>query len=336
MSSFITRHKPEWDELERLVRRGRRSMRSLSPQELSRLDVLYRRTTIHLARAATRTTDRQLIGYLNDLTARAHSLIYLPPRRSLFAGALRFLIEGFARCIARHWRMHAVSAALLIGGAAVACYICMHDVMAAYALSMPGDVRLPGASREQLEAVLRSGRDTAEGEKFFFATFLFQNNLKVGILSMVSGVLAGVPTILLTLYNGMILGSFIAVHYQAGITWEMWAWLLPHGVTELGAIILCGGVGLVLGRSIVRPGTLSRSDSLRLAGLEAGRTAIGVALMLIAAAVIESYLRQSHLSTGQRLAFAAGTAVFWALYIAFGFVRERAARHTQTIGRTGL
>jgi uncharacterized membrane protein SpoIIM required for sporulation len=325
MSSFITRHKPEWDELERLVGRGRRSMRSLSPQELSRLDVLYRRTTIHLARAATRTTDRQLIGYLNDLTARAHSLIYLPPRRSVFAGALRFLIEGFARCIARHWRMHAISAALLLGGAAVACYICMHDVMAAYALSMPGDVRQPGASREQLEAVLRSGRDSAEGEKFLFASILFQNNLKVGILSMVSGVLAGVPTILLTLYNGMILGSFIAVHYQAGITWEMWAWLLPHGVTELGAIILCGGVGLVLGRSIVRPGTLSRSDSLRMAGLEAGRTTIGVAVMLVVAAIIESYLRQSHLSTSQRLVIAAGTAVFWALYIAFGFVRERAA-----------
>ena len=104
MSSFITRNKPEWDELERLVERGRRSMRSLSPRELSRLDVLYRRTTIHLARATTRTTDRQLVGYLNDLTARAHSLIYLPPRRSMFSGAFLFLIEGFARCIARHWR----------------------------------------------------------------------------------------------------------------------------------------------------------------------------------------------------------------------------------------
>lgn len=325
MSSFIARHKPEWEELERLVRRGRTSMRSLSPQELSRLDVLYRRTTIHLARVATRTTDRQLVGYLNDLTARAHSLIYLPPRQPIFTGALLFLYEGFARCIARHWKLHAVSAVLLLGGALIAYVICVNDVMAAYALSMPGDPRQPGASREQLEAVLRGGRDSEGGEKFVFASFLFQNNLKVGLLSMASGVLGGVPTILLMLYNGMILGSFIAVHYQAGITWEMWAWLLPHGVTELGAIILCGGVGLVLGRSIVRPGELSRTDSLRLGGREAARTAIGVALMLIAAAIIESYVRQSHLSTNQRLAFAATTALFWALYIGWGFFRERTA-----------
>ena len=96
MSSFVARNKQDWDELERLVQRGRRSLRSFSAEDLSRLDVLYRRTTIHLARASTRTTDRQLIEYLNGLTAAAHSLIYLPPRRSMLAGTLRFPVEAFA------------------------------------------------------------------------------------------------------------------------------------------------------------------------------------------------------------------------------------------------
>jgi uncharacterized membrane protein SpoIIM required for sporulation len=161
--------------------------------------------------------------------------------------------------------------------------------------------------------------------KFLFASFLFQNNFKVGITAMALGVLAGVPTILLMIYNGMILGWFVAVHHQAGITWEMWAWILPHGVTEIGAIVLCGGVGLMLGRAVLRPGELSRGDSLRVAGVEAGRTCAGVGLMLVAAAIIESYLRQSHLSTGTRLAFAVFTAVFWTLYIAHGALRERTA-----------
>jgi uncharacterized membrane protein SpoIIM required for sporulation len=331
MSGLIARHKQDWDELEQLVRRGRRSMRGLSPAELSRMDVLYRRTTIHLARASTRTTDRQLVNYLNDLTARAHSLIYLPPRRSLLAGALRFLLQGFARCVARHWRMHAVSAGLLFGGALLAYVICMNDMMAAYALSIPGDPRQPGATREQLEAVLRSGREHGGELKFFFASFLFYNNLKVGILSMASGVLAGVPTILLMIYNGMLIGSFVAIHHRAGIYGEFWAWILPHGITELGAVVLCGGVGLVLGRSVVRPGELSRGDSLWVAGREAGRTTLGVALMLVAAAIIESYVRQSHWSTNQRLAFAAGTALFWAAYFAWGFFRERAERGDELI-----
>jgi uncharacterized membrane protein SpoIIM required for sporulation len=241
----------------------------------------------------------------------------------MFAGSVRFLTEGFARSIARNLRFHVASAGLLLGGALLAYYLSTTDVMAAYALSMPGDPRQPGATREQLEEVLRGGRDDGGGLKFAFASFLFQHNFKVGLVAMALGVLAGVPTILLMIYNGMILGWFVAVHYQAGITWEMWAWILPHGVTEIGAIVLCGGVGLMLGRAVVRPGELSRGDSLRRAGLEAGRTAVGVGLMLVAAAIIESFLRQSHLSTAARLWFAAGSAVFWGLYVAFGVVRER-------------
>lgn len=330
MSSFVARNKQDWDELERLVQRGRRSLRSFSAEDLSRLDVLYRRTTIHLARASTRTTDRQLIEYLNGLTAAAHSLIYLPPRRSMLAGTLRFLVEGFARCIARNLRFHAFALVLFIAGGVLAYYLAATDTMAAYALSMPGDPRQPGATREQLLEILRHGRDQGGGEKFFFASFLFQNNLKVGLLSMASGVLAGVPTVLLLIYNGTVIGAFVALHHQAGVTWEVWAWLLPHGITEIGAIVLCGGVGLMLGRSVLRPGQLSRADSLRLAGLEAAKTAAGIALMLTAAAVIESYLRQSHLSIAARFAFAGGSALFWTVYILFGVVRERSARNAES------
>ena len=48
--------------------------------------------------------------------------------------------------------------------------------------------------------------------------------------------------------------------------------------------------------------------------------------MLVLAAIIESYLRQSHLSTAARFWFAGGSAVFWTLYIVYGVVRERAER----------
>ena len=56
MSSFISRNKPDWDELEALVQKARKSLYRTSPEELSRLDVLYRRTTVNLSQVATRTT----------------------------------------------------------------------------------------------------------------------------------------------------------------------------------------------------------------------------------------------------------------------------------------
>lgn len=331
MSHFFSRNKPIWDELDQLVQRARRSPKRLTPEELSRLDVLYRRTTIHLAQVATRSTDQQLHQYLNNLASAAHSVIYLPPRQSMFQGAWQFANEGFARLIVRNWRYHAASAALLIAGALLAFFASLSDPVAAYALMPSGDPRQPGASRDQLLDVLRSGREEGGGAKFAFASFLFTHNLKVGILALGLGVLAAVPTVFLMIFNGMILGSFVAIHYRAGVTTEMWAWILPHGVTEIGAIILCGGVGLRLGQAVVSPGLLSRTESLRRAGIEAGAMAIGVAGMLIAAAVIESFLRQSHLSTNARLLFAAGSAVFWALYLLHGAIRERSSRQREAL-----
>lgn len=325
MSNFLVRNKPDWDELEALIRLARKSLRAMTPDELGRLDVLYRRTTVHLSQVATRTTDAGLIAYLHGLTAAAHSLIYLPPRQSVWNGAWTFVFEGFARLIARTWRYQAISAALTLGGVALGYFASLHDMLAAYALMMPGDVRTPGSTREQLLEALRSGRDQGSGFKFLFASHLFTHNLKVGILAMGTGLLAAVPTVFLVIYNGMMLGAFIAIHHRAGIDAELWAWILPHGITELGAIILFGGIGLLIGRAVVSPGLLTRAESLKRAGADAGQMAIGGAAMLVLAALVESYLRQSELSTAARLTFAAATAVFWTAFIIHGFVRERAA-----------
>ena len=329
MSSFVSRNKPIWDELEQLIQRYRKARRRMEPADLRRLDSLYRQTTIHLSQVSTRSSDQQLVNYLNSLVSSAHGLIYLPPKRSALLGFANFLVEGFARSIARNWRFHALSCALLTFGALLAYYLSMNDPQAAYALMPAEDVRQPGSSKEQLLQVLRSGRDDGGGYKFFFASFLFSHNLKVGILALGLGVLAAIPTVLLMVFNGMLLGSFTAIHHQAGITTEFWAWILPHGVTEIGAIVLCGGVGLMLGKAVVSPGIVSRTESLGRAGVEAGIICLGVALMLIFAAIIESFLRQSHLSSGARLAFATATGVFWAFYLYVGFLKEQAIQQAK-------
>lgn len=326
MSGFVSRNKPVWDELEALLRRARRSVRRMSVEDLARLDELYRRTTIHLSQVSTRSADVKLRNYLNGLVSSAHSLIYLQRREPLWKSPLRFAAEGFPRTIARQWREHLLSAVLLLAGGILAYFAVIHDPFAAYALLPASDVRQPGSAPEQLLDVLRSGRDSGSGQKFFFASFLLSHNLKVGLLALATGVLAAVPTVLLMVFNGMLLGAFAAIHHQAGIAVEFWAWILPHGITELAAIVFCGGAGLTLGKAVVRPGLASRGESLRQAGMEAGRTSLGVAAMLVFAAVIESYLRQSHLSDSARLGFAAATGLFWVAYLTHGILRERAAR----------
>jgi uncharacterized membrane protein SpoIIM required for sporulation len=284
------------------------------------LDVLYRRVGIHLAQVRTRTRDERLAAYLNQLAAAAHSLIYLPPRQGVLRKIGIFAVLGFAECVARNWRVHAISGALLLAGALLAYHAATHDVLAAYALAVPGDSRLPGTPRERLLEYIHGGQDMGSGSKSFFASFLFTHNLKVGLVAMGLGVLAGVPTVLLMLYNGMILGAFLSVYMKAGLGVEIWAWILPHGITELTATVLAGGVGLLLGRAVISPGLKTRAEALVDAGAEAGRTVIGVAGMLILAAFIESFVRQSHLTITERFVYAGLTGLFWVIYFAQGFL----------------
>lgn len=327
MSNFVGRNKPDWDELEDLLNRHRKSRRKLPLADLLRIDVLYRRTTLHLIQVATRSRDPGLLRYLNSLSAAAHSVIYVRPRQFAYMTVWHFIQRGFPVSLARTWRFHAASALILLAGFLLAFFASSSDPLAMYALLPPGDSRMPGSSAEKLQEALRSGRDQQGGEKFAFASFLFSHNLQVGLLSMALGVLAAVPTIFLIGYNGMILGAFAALHHQNGIAVEMWAWILPHGITELLAIVFCGGIGLMLGRAVVCPGNLTRMESLARTGFEAVYIALGAAGMLIFAAFVESYVRQSHLSTATRFAFAGTTAVFWMAYLGRGlYLQARQVR----------
>ena len=87
----------------------------------------------------------------------------------------------------------------------------------------------------------------------------------------------------------------------------------------------------MLGMAVVSPGVLSRGESLRSAGREAVAISLGVAGMLVVAAAVESYLRQSNLSNTARFAFAAASALFWVVYFWHGAIRERLARRAAAV-----
>lgn len=322
--SYFEKARPAWDELSDLLDKARRvGAAGLTADELARLDRLYRMTTIHLAQVRLRTNNPALLERLNRLVAQAHSFIYAPPRENPLARVGRFYAVGFARAVARTWPFHFASFLLFAAGALIAYFGALNDDLTAYAL-LSGDVRVPGASVEQLENVLRSGRERSAAEKFHFASFLFSHNTKVGFTAFALGVLGGVPTVFLMLINGGLLGAFAAVHHQRGVEAEMWGWILAHGITEITAIILCGGAGLMLGMAVLRPRYATRGQSLVAAGREAMRLVLGVVPMFILAGIIESYVRQSHMSVTARLLFAAATAIFWAVYFRTGaFVEAR-------------
>jgi uncharacterized membrane protein SpoIIM required for sporulation len=107
-----------------------------------------------------------------------------------------------------------------------------------------------------------------------------------------------------------------ALHHQHGLSVDFWGWVLPHGVTELLAVVLCGGAGLVQGGAMLLPGRRTRGAALRRAGRQAGVIVLGCVGLFCVAAVIEGIFRQIVQSVPVRYAVVTATAVLWGVYFA--------------------
>lgn len=326
-SSFRRGREAGWRELEQLVDEAeRRGIGALGVEELQRLPALYAAAMSSLSVARSIALDRNMLLYLENLSLRAFLLVY-GPRESLGDEARRFLARGFPAAVrAAGWPILLAALALLAGTAAG--YLLTRGDMAWFTALIPSELaggRGPTSTRESLLETEIFAPSPGFTEAFVvFANSLFRHNALVGLLTFGLGVMAGVPTVMLLAYQGLILGAFLALHAERGLTVEFLGWVSIHGVTELGAIVLCGAGGLVIARSILFPGPAARLDTLATEGRIAARLAVGAVGMLFIAGLIEGGLRQLVASTGGRFAIAALTALLWlAYFLAAG--RRRAA-----------
>ena len=141
--------------------------------------------------------------------------------------------------------------------------------------------------------------------------------------------------------NGALLGVYTATFVRHDLTYEWWAWILPHGVTELLAIVLSAGGGLYIGYTILVPGRQTRAQALAAIRGRLVYFVVFVFPMFLVAAAIESFLRQSNLSNDARYIFAFASVAFWVAYLGFvappAALRERHERQkTLTEARVGL
>jgi uncharacterized membrane protein SpoIIM required for sporulation len=129
------------------------------------------------------------------------------------------------------------------------------------------------------------------------------------------GIFATLPSFVLTFYNGLILGAFYAMFHEAGLGYELFGWLSIHGVTELSAICLAAAGGAQLGLAVILPGNMTRREALRERGRDAVKLVILAGLMLIAAAIIEGFLRQLVQTTQMRLLIGWGIGAAWLAWL---------------------
>lgn len=315
--SFRRERQAIWQELEDLVRRIEGAgLVSLTPAQVCRLPVVYRATLSSLSVARAISLDANLLAYLESLSARAYVATY-GAKRSPWAAAREFVRERFPAAVRGVRRKLALAATVMLLGALTGYVLTLRDPARFYAFVSEGMAqgRGPSSSTEQLRAVLYAGRDAAD-LLAAFAMFLFTHNAAVGMLCFATGFAGGIPTLLLLFGNGLALGAFGALYAGRDLSLEFWAWVLPHGVTELLAVVLCGAAGLALGDALLFPGRHTRLASLARRGREAALVVTGSILMLLVAGLIEGIFRQTVHSVVLRLAVGAASAVVWLVYLA--------------------
>jgi len=315
-AQFRREREAAWQELEALVARVEVSgLRGLTADELERLPTLYRGAVGALSVAQSVSLDRGLLDYLSALVGRAYLCIY-GTKGGAGGTVLGFFRRGFPAAVRAHVLFVAAAVLFLGLGVLTGWRLTLSDPERYYSF-VDEDLaqgRTPTASTAELRAVLYGAGSRNTSLLGVFATFLFTHNAKVGILCFALGFAAGLPVLFLLFSNGLVLGSMAALYQSRGLGTEFWAWILPHGITELGAVCLCGAAGLVLGTSLVFPGPRTRLRNLAERGRRASVLVIGAVAMFLLAGLIEGIFRQRVQAEPVRWLTAGVTLAFWTVY----------------------
>jgi uncharacterized membrane protein SpoIIM required for sporulation len=309
---WIEKRKPHWARLEALVAAcGRRSVASLSHQQVRELALLYRQTAADLSTAREDPSSAALARHLNELLGRSHNLVYAGAARSRASGVRTFLLDGFPQVFRATLSYTMAAVALFLTGAASGVLIAALD---------PGFERFM-LSGEMMDTISRREMWThgIVSIKPYASSAIMTNNIAVSLAAGATGMLAGVGPVYMMLFNGLLIGFVATACHRAEMSLALWSFITPHGVLELPAIFIAGGAGLLLGQGIVFPGTLPRRDSVAEAGRDAVRLLLGVIPVLVIAGVVEGFVSPTSTPVIAKFAIGASLFVLFALYLSRGW-----------------
>ncbi|HEY0677380.1 MAG TPA: stage II sporulation protein M [Chitinophagaceae bacterium] len=116
------------------------------------------------------------------------------------------------------------------------------------------------------------------------------NNIRVSFFCFVMGFFLSIGTVWVLFQNGVMIGAFEYMFFAKGLGWDSVLVIWIHGTLEISAIIISGAAGIILGNSILFPGTHKRMDSLKQGGKEGIKIMIGLIPVFIAAAFLEGFI----------------------------------------------
>lgn len=276
---FIHTHQKTWQDLEEILKQVTVKKRLQKDAEmLHRLLFLYQSACGHLSIARTRYGSTSTAEYLNSLVTRAHQSIYISKPNSIIK-ILRFFTHDFPALVRKEALLLLLSTGVFMFGFLFSFFFTL--VQEDYALSF--------VPAEYVEGIKGVDEGVSQINNSVASVAIFTNNIQVGIFAFALGITFGAGTVFVLAKNGMMIGALAALAVNAGSGYEFWALILPHGVPELFCIFICGAAGLLIAKSMLFPGLLSRRRSFATGGKSALRLLVGSIPLFILAGLTEGY-----------------------------------------------
>ncbi|MBS0659210.1 MAG: stage II sporulation protein M [Verrucomicrobia bacterium] len=296
LEKFTAAAQPHWDELEGMLERLEsdpgRGFGELAGAQ--RFYYLYQRAGADLARLATFSSEPALRRRLETLVARAYAELHSAREADDSRWKpLHWFLHEYPRTFRRHLRAFWLVLAITLAGCVFGAYA-VHRDQEAKQIILPFSHLLGSPNDRVAQEENRSGKELS-GQKTTFSAQLMANNIGVSIKAMAFGMTWGILTVVVLFYNGVILGAVCFDYLRAGEGVFLAGWLLPHGSTEIPAILLGGQAGLVLAGALIGWGQRVPLGRRFRAVLPDMVTLIGgVAILLVWAGIIEAFFSQYH------------------------------------------
>jgi uncharacterized membrane protein SpoIIM required for sporulation len=311
---WLEKRRPYWDELEKLLAQcGASGIRALNRRELRSLSLLYRQVAADLSILRQDQSGQIYATHLNRLLARAHNIIYIGKRESTL-GILLFFSRNYPQIFQRNFNYVLAAFIVFLAGGVAGLLATLYNPSFQLQVLGPGMVDTIEHHKMWTHSVVAI--------KPIASSAIMTNNLSVTFMTFAMGITAGVGTLYMLFFNGLLLGVVGTACWLNQMSLQLWSFVVSHGVLELPAIFIAGGAGFRIAQGILFPGLLSRKDSVQVAGAEAIQLLLGTIPMLVIAGILEAFL--SPTSEPVLLKFSVGGGLFLLLVLYLSSRRDQA------------
>ena len=248
-AAFAKQNKDKWLRFENVLRNNVQ----IHPDELS---ALYIEITDHLSYAQTFYPTSNTLRYLNSLAALAHQKIYKTKRESR-SRFITLYTQEFPLFFSQYHKQLLIAFVTFILFAIIGAYSAATDGNFVRLILGDGYVNMTLSNIEKGDP-MAVYKDMGEMNMFLGITI---NNIRVALMAFAFGLFLSLGTLFILMRNAIMLGSFQYFFYDQGLLWESARTIWIHGTIEISVIIVAGCAGLVVGNSILFPGTYTRLQS---------------------------------------------------------------------------